>query len=257
MQNPLRQKFQSREPAYGFWVSLESPSLTEIAATMGIDWVCIDLEHGHLDYKELVDHLRAVRGTETAVLVRVPELQVTMIKRALDLGAHGVIVPNIQSAEEAQHAVQYAKYPPQGVRGIGGERAVRWGLLSADYLATANAETLVIPLIESREAVESIDSILEVDGVEAIYLGLSDMSASYGYPGQWEAPGIPEIVQTLLTKTAQKGVAAGILARTPEETLQRTDEGFSFVCLGSDTSLLIRALREYRAALGLPTEPHY
>lgn len=244
MQNPLRKKLQSKQPCYGLWVSLESPTITEIAATMGLDWVCVDMEHGHLDYQELVDHLRAVRGTDTAVVARVPELQVTYIKRALDLGAHGVIVPNIHTPEEARLAVQYAKYPPTGVRGIGGERAVRWGLESADYLSTANEETLVIPLIESRTAVENIDQILATPGIETIYLGLADMSATYGYPGQWEAPGVKEAVARVLQSAESHGVTSGILARDRGEIASRLAEGFSLVCIGSDTSLLIGAIRE-------------
>lgn len=244
MQNPLRKKLQAKHPCYGLWVSLESPTITEIAATMGLDWVCVDMEHGHLDYQELVDHLRAVRGTETCVLARVPELQVTYIKRALDLGAHGVIVPNIHTPEEAALAVQYGKYPPMGVRGIGGERAVRWGLESAEYLATANAETLVVPLIESQMAVENIDAILATPGIETIYLGLADMSATFGYPGQWEAPGVKEAVAKVLAVADSRGIATGILARNKEEIASRVTEGFSLVCVGSDTGLLIGAIRE-------------
>ncbi len=257
MHNPLRQKLHAKKTCYGLWVSLESPTITEIAATLGLDWVCIDTEHGSLDYKEVIDHLRAARGSDTAVIVRVPELQVTMLKRALDLGAHGVIVPAISTAEEAEAAIQYGKYPPRGVRGIGGERAVRWGLFSQEYLKAANEETLVIPLIESRTAVENIDAILETPNLEALYLGLADMSASYGYPGQWDAPGIPEHTQTVCQKALAKGIAPGILARNPIEAESRVAQGFQWVCLGSDTGLLIDGIKERMAAVGLPIIPRY
>lgn len=257
MQNPLRQKLRNKHICYGLWVSLESPTITEIAATLGLDWVCIDAEHGSLDYKEIIEHIRAARGSETAVIVRVPELQVTMLKRALDIGAHGVIVPAINTAAEAEAAVQYGKYPPRGVRGIGGERAVRWGIFSQEYLASANEETLVIPLIESRAAVENIDAILETPNLEAIYLGLADMSASYGYPGQWDAPGIPEHTQAVCQKALAKGAAPGILARNPAEAEARAAQGFQWICLGSDTGLLIDGIKERMKALELPLSPRY
>ncbi len=257
MQNPLRAKIRNRQTAYGMWVSLESPTITEIAATLGLDWVCIDTEHGHLDYKEVIDHLRAARGSDTAVIVRVPELQVTMLKRALDIGAHGVIVPTINTAEEAETAIQYGKYPPRGVRGIGGERAVRWGLFSETYLREANAETMVIPLIESRSAVENIDAILETPNLEALYLGLGDMSASYGYPGNWDAPGLAEHTQTVCQKALAKGIAPGILARNPAEAQARAAQGFQWICLGSDTGLLINGIKEQMSTLGLSITPRY
>lgn len=257
MHNPLRQKLRNQQTCYGLWVSLESPTITEIAATLGLDWVCIDMEHGSLDYKEVAEHLRAARGSDTAVIARVPELQVTMLKRALDLGAHGVIVPAINTAAEAEAAIEYGKYPPRGVRGIGGERAVRWGMFSQEYLQTANEETMVIPLIESRSAVENIEAILATPNLEAIYLGLADMSASYGYPGQWDAPGIPEHTRAVCQKALAQGVAPGILARNSAEAEARAAQGFQWICLGSDTGLLIEGIKERMTAAGLPVAPRY
>src|SRR3982750_463656 len=123
----FRQKLASDQPVYGLWVTLESASITEMAVALGLDWVVIDAEHGHLDWKEIVEHLRAAVRSDTVCLVRVAELSIGLIKRALDVGADGVVVPWVESAEQLKDAVRYALYPPEGVRGIGGERATCWG----------------------------------------------------------------------------------------------------------------------------------
>jgi 2-keto-3-deoxy-L-rhamnonate aldolase RhmA len=218
--------------------------VTEIAVTLGLDWVCVDMEHGHLGFREVLEHLRAVRGSDTAALVRVPEIEQSAIKRALDLGAHGVLLPLIRGRADVERGMAFGRYPPQGVRGIGGERAVRWGLGSAEYLAGANEETLIIPLIETREAAEEIDDILDVPGLEAIFFGPADLSASYGYRGEWEGPGIAELLLDIRAKAAERGLAAGVMGRSVEDAAQRAAQGFRLVGLGSDAGLLIRALTE-------------
>src|SRR5205814_4563278 len=132
------QRFRDKETAYGLWVTVESPSITEVAVALGLDWVCIDMEHGHQDFNEVIGHLRAVRGLDTAALVRVPGIEMSAIKRALDMGAHGVIVPYVQSLEDVETAFRYGKYPPRGVRGVAGDRCVKWGLGWQDYLTCAD-----------------------------------------------------------------------------------------------------------------------
>lgn len=250
MRNPLRRRLQNRETAYGLWVTVESPSITECAVALGLDWVCIDMEHGHQGFDDVIHHLRAVRGSNTAALVRVPGIEMSAIKRALDMGAHGVIVPYAQNSAEVETAFRYGRYPPRGVRGVSGDRAVQWGLGAADYLACADEETLIIPLIETRGAVEEIDAILETPGLEAIFFGPADMSASYGFLGEWEGPGIAAQILDVRARAEAKGIAAGIMARSVEDSVQRRDQGFGMVALGADMSLLIRALRANMAALG-------
>jgi 2-keto-3-deoxy-L-rhamnonate aldolase RhmA len=250
MRNRLRQRFRDKETTYGLWVSVESPSITEVAVTLGLDWVCIDMEHGHLDFHDVMDHLRAVRGSQTSALVRVPGIEMSAIKRALDMGAQGVIVPYARSQEEVEAAFRYGRFPPRGVRGVSGDRAVQWGLGAGDYLACADEETLIIPLIETRGAVEDMDAILETPGLEAIFFGPADMSASYGYLGEWEGPGVAEHILDVRARAEAKGIAAGILSRSVEDSLLRRDQGFRMVGLGTDMMLLIRALRENLEALG-------
>ena len=250
MRNRLRQRFRDKETTYGLWVTVETPAITEAAVTLGLDWVCIDMEHGHQDFHEVMNHLRVVRGSETSALVRVPGIELSAIKRALDMGAHGVIVPYARNHEEVEAAFSYGRYPPRGIRGVSGDRAVKWGLGSKDYLDCADEETLIIPLIETRGAVEDIDAILDVPGLEAIYFGPADMSASYGYLGEWEGSGVAERILAVREKAEAKGIAAGVLSRSVEDSLRRRDQGFDMVGLGADMSLLIRALRENLDALG-------
>src|SRR5262245_33103135 len=190
--NVLKEKLARHQATLGLWVTFESPSITEIAAELGYDWVVIDAEHGHLDFKEVLDHIRAVRNSSTTPLVRIQEIEQGLIKRMLDIGAAGLLVPQITCASEVEQAVRFAKYPPQGIRGVGGERATHWGMQLADYTRVANDEVMVIPLIETVAAGESIDAILAVPGVDAIYFGPADYSASAGFLGQWEGPGVAE-----------------------------------------------------------------
>ena len=119
----LRAKLAADQPTYGLWITLESASITEIAVALDLDWVVIDAEHGHLDWKEILEHLRATVRSDTVALVRIAELNAGLIKRALDIGADGVVVPWIESAEQLQQAIAFAKYPQEGIRGIGAERA--------------------------------------------------------------------------------------------------------------------------------------
>src|SRR5258707_240931 len=123
----LRQQLASDNPVYGLWVTLESASITEMAVALGFDWVVIDAEHGHLDWKDILDHVRATVRSDTVALVRIAELNIGLIKRVLDIGADGVVVPWIETVEQLRQAVAFARYPPRGRRGIGGERATCWG----------------------------------------------------------------------------------------------------------------------------------
>jgi 2-keto-3-deoxy-L-rhamnonate aldolase RhmA len=256
LRNPLRQHLKDGGTTYGLWVTLESPAVTEIAVTLGLDWVCIDMEHGHLGFREVLEHVRAVRGSATAALVRVPEIGESPIKRALDLGAHGVLLPLIRHPSDVEAGFSYARYPPCGVRGVGGERAVKWGLGLQDYLACANEETLVIPIIETCPAAEEIDTILAVPGLEAIFFGPADLSASHGHLGAWEAPGIAELILSIREKAAARGIAAGLVSRSIEDAVRRRNQGFRMVGLGADTGLLIRSLMELLRRLRGDATPH-
>jgi 2-keto-3-deoxy-L-rhamnonate aldolase RhmA len=249
--NHLKQKLQQNAVTLGLWVTLESPTITEIAVTLGLDWVCIDAEHGHLDFKEIVDHIRATRHSGTTALVRIQEIEQGLIKRMLDIGAEGILVPQVTSASEVESAVRFAKYPPRGIRGVGGERATQWGLGLKTYTRSADQETLVIPLIETVAAARDIDNILALPGVDAIFLGPADFSASSGYLGEWEGPGVADQLLVMKDKARARGLACGVMATDVKNAVLRRDQGFRMIGLGADTGLLIRATVEAMTALGV------
>lgn len=256
MNEAFRQMLDRDETAYGLWVTSEASSVTEIAGVLGLDWICVDMEHGYLDYRDIQGHLTAARGTNLTVLVRPPSQELEPIKRALDVGAHGVIVPLINTAEEARAASQHVYYPPIGRRGIGGERSVTWGLELEDYVRNANKDLLFVPMIETQTGYENLDDIMSVEGVEAIFLGPGDLSASRGAVGDWEGPGVAEINLDILKRARGRGIHAGIVARGTDEAMMRRDQGFGMVALGSDVGLLIRQIRSMTQALDRDTQHH-
>ena len=242
--NALIRKRASGDATHGLWVTLESPTISEIGVALGFDWVVIDAEHGHLDLKEVVEHLRATERSSTTSLVRISEIQIGLIKRVLDIGAAGIVVPQVTGPEDVELAVRYAKYPPWGLRGVGGERSTLWGLELKETTTRANAETMVIPLIENMQASENIDAILEVKGIDAIFFGPADFSASAGHLGEWEGPGIAERILAIKDKANAKGLPVGVMTTSIDDAHMRREQGFRMLGLGADTGFLIRAARE-------------
>lgn len=248
--NLLKQKLARGQTTLGLWVTLESPTITEIAVTLGLDWVVIDAEHGHLDFKEILEHVRVTSNTPTTALVRIQEIEQGLIKRVLDIGADGILVPQVYSADEVKQAVRFAKYPPWGIRGVGGERATGWGLSLRAYTQVANQETMLIPLMETVAAGAAIETILDIPGVDAIYFGPADYSSSAGHLGEWEGPGVAEQLLQIKDRIRARGVACGIASTDVTNAVQRRDQGFQMVGIGSDTGLLIRSATGAITALG-------
>ncbi len=245
----FRQKLARDEPVYGLWVTLESASITEMAVALGLDWVVIDAEHGHLDWKDIVEHIRASVRSDTVVLVRIAELNLGLIKRALDIGADGVVVPWVESVEQLGQAVAYSRYPPDGVRGMGGERATGWGRCFAEHVAEANEHVLVVPIIETVRAGKNLPSMLAVDGVELFFFGPADYSATAGYPGQWEGPGVAAELLALKDMVRRAGKRCGVITTGPGDLAARRRQGFQMLGLGLDAGLLIRSLLDSLAAV--------
>ena len=241
--NPLRKKLKDGRTTYGMWITLECPNVTEAAAELGIDWVVIDMEHGHLHWGDVVNHLRVLSKTETASIVRVPELRRETIQRSLDIGAQGIIIPMVGTAGDLEQAFAFGRYPLRGVRGVGGERCVKWGLEKDEYLKIANDETMLIPLLETRGAVENFDAILNVPGLEAIFFGPADMSASYGHLGQWEGGHVAETIQKLREKAFSRGIVSGVLARDSGEAVNRRKQGIRMIGIGADVNLMMQSIR--------------
>jgi 2-keto-3-deoxy-L-rhamnonate aldolase RhmA len=244
MKNPLRAKLAAGGPTYGVWVTLQDPTVTEIIAELGADWICVDMEHGSLDYKDVVAHARAARGSGVAVVTRIPATTVDTVKRALDLGVDGIIMPLVRSAADVEEGFRFARYPGRGIRGVGGERAVHWGLRLQDYLAVADRETLVIPLIETRQASEDFENIVTVEGLEAIFFGPADLSSSFGHLGHWEGPGIAEDILRITRIAQAHKVAAGLMALDENDVARRGEQGFQMIGLGADVGFLAKPLKE-------------
>lgn len=246
----LRRKLAADTPVFGMWVTLEAPSITEMAVALGLDWVVIDAEHGHLDWKEIVEHLRATVRSDTVALVRIAELNVGLIKRALDLGADGVVVPWIETAEQMEEAVRFARYPLEGTRGIGAERATAWGQCLAEHVTEANEHVLVVPILESVGAAANVGAICAVDGAELLFFGPADFSSTAGYRGQWEGPGVAEQILRMKDVIRAAGKHCGLLATSNDNLLERQLQGFRMIGLGMDAGLLLRSLRAALAAVG-------
>jgi 2-keto-3-deoxy-L-rhamnonate aldolase RhmA/quercetin dioxygenase-like cupin family protein len=246
----LRRQLAADRPAFGMWITLESPSVTEMAVALGVDWVLIDAEHGHLDWNDICAHIRATVRSETVALVRLSELNIALVKRALDLGADGIVIPWIETAEQLRQAVAFARFPPQGLRGIGGERATGWGQCFVEHAQEANDHVLVVPMIESVKAGQNIESLAAVDGVELFLIGPADFSSTAGFRGQWEGPGVAEQLLTIKDKIRAAGKHCGLIATSNDNLQQRVEQGFRLPVLGVDTSFLLRGLHGALATVG-------
>ena len=249
----LRKKLASDVPTYGLWVTLEAPSITEIAVALGLDWVVIDAEHGHLDWKEIVEHLRATVRSNTVALVRIASLDSALIKRALDIGADGIVIPWVESADQFREAVSFARYPTEGTRGIGAERATCWGQCFVEHTSEANEHVLVVPIIETIRTARQVPLMTQVEGAELFFFGPADFSATAGYRGQWEGPGVAEQILSMKDVIRRAGKHCGVIATSESDLSTRTEQGFRMIGMGIDTGLLIRSLRSALSSANRPT----
>lgn len=240
----LRQKLNQNEPMYGLWVTLESASITEMAVALGLDWVVIDAEHGHLDWKDINSHIRAALRSDTVVLVRIAERSTILSKRALDIGADGIMIPWMEKVEEVEEAVRDCRYPPEGRRGIGGERATAWGQCLSEHAAEANENVLIVPLIESIAAIPNVATMCEVDGIDLFFFGPADFSSTAGFRGQWEGPGVAEQILKLKDTINAAGKHCGVISTSTQNLTDRLDQGFRMLALGMDSGLLLRSLHQ-------------
>lgn len=245
----FRKKLHADEPVFGLWVTLESASICEMAVALGLDWVVIDAEHGHLDWKEILEHVRAAVRSDTVVLVRLAELNAGLVKRALDTGADGVVIPWIETPEQLQQAVAFAHYPPAGRRGIGAERATGWGQCFAEHVTESEANVLVVPIIESVTGGRNVGALLDVPGVDVFFFGPADYSATAGFPGQWEGPGVADAIVAAKDEIRARGKQCGVVATGNENLIERREQGFRMLGLGLDAGLLLRSLHESLAVV--------
>lgn len=225
-------------------------AISEILGSQGFDWILVDLEHGQIDLETAGNLFAAIRGSGATALARVPGNDQSFIKRVLDAGAEGVMVPLVNSPEEALTAVRSCRYPPEGVRGLGPGRASLYGLGMLEYAEKANDETLVMIQAEHIDAVRRIDGILGVPGIDILFVGPFDLACSMGH---MDDPGHPEVesaIELLLAAALKAGVVPGIFCAGPEAAARRIRQGFRFVALGLDSFYLDAGAKAARAALG-------
>lgn len=250
MTQNFRARLQSGDTLLGTMVTLASPSAAELLAGLGFDWLFVDGEHGPLETGELLSLLQVI-GDRTAAIVRIPAPDATAIKKVLDLGAHGVIVPQVNTPEQAQAMVQAARYAPEGTRGVGLARAHGYGLGFQDYVATANDRVAVILQAEHIEAVRNIDAIVQTDGLDAILLGPYDLSASMGLMGQVDHPKVLQAIDRVTEACLAANIPLGYFGVTADAVKPYIERGYRLIVAGVDTLLLgaaaqrlLKSLRE-------------
>ena len=246
----IRDRVLSGEWMGGTFLNLGSSVTAEIAAKAGFDWLLIDIEHGMGDRQEVLAQLQAVEASPAAPVVRIAWNDPVLFKRVLDLGTSGVMVPYVNSAEEARRAAAAMRYPPEGVRGVARlNRACAFGPSFTEYFKSANSNLLTVVQIETTAAIESCPKIAAVDGVDVLFVGPLDLSVSLGVPDQFGHPAMQEALAKVAQACRGAGKAAGILVATEEQLAQVKALGFTFVALGSDGGVVVREMRALAGTL--------
>jgi 2-keto-3-deoxy-L-rhamnonate aldolase RhmA len=239
--NRLKRDLAAGKICLGATITINSPVIAELMSHIGLDWLWFETEHTSVSVEGVLTMLQATNGADISTVVRVPWNDKTMIKRVLDTGPDGIIVPLVNSAEEARAAVRAMKYPPVGERGAGLSRAQTYGLNMGEYLGTANDEVMTILMIEHVDAVESIDEILAVEGVDSVMIGALDLSGSMGMLGETSDPKVEEAIQTVLSACKAAGMPCGIITSS-EQANERIAQGFTNLIIGLDVLFLGSAI---------------
>jgi 2-keto-3-deoxy-L-rhamnonate aldolase RhmA len=243
-------------PPIGTWISSASPIVAEAIGYAGFDWGVVDMEHTSLDVMDVVQMLQAISATKMVPIVRLPWNDMVMVKRVLDAGATTLLFPFIQNADEARRAVAATRYPPEGVRGMAGmSRASKFGT-TPNYLRTANAGIGVIVQLETSQSVQRLEEIAAVDGVDAVFIGPADLSASMGYVGQFTHPAVLGLMSQAAQRCKAIGKPVGTLGSAPDVIAQYRAAGFDFMAVGSDLGLMMRGAQAVVSALRTPDSEH-
>lgn len=249
----IKEKLAKGQPSIGTWMSMAHPSIAEIYAMAGYDWVVIETEHTAIDVSEAFQLIIAIQQRGSIPLVRLAGIDPIQAKAVLDSGAAGVIVPMVNTKADAELAVSMCKYPPQGTRGVGLARAQGYGKDFDSYVTNANEHTLVIVQIEHIDAVNNIDDILSVPGIDGTFIGPYDLSMSLGVPGQLSHPSVVAAKEKVLKAVLAKKLAAGIHYVQPstaeEDCAAGIKEGYTFIAVGTDILFLGDNARKLHAAV--------
>ncbi len=241
MKNPLKEKLNRGEAVIGTFVGIGHPDVAEWLSRLGFDWLLLDGEHSPISLETLQVMMQGMNGSTCVPLVRPQWNDPVIIKRVLDVGAYGVLIPWVNSKEQAEQAVSACKYPPQGLRGFGPRRA---GMFDPDYFSTANDEILVTVQIETGEALKNLDDIMAVPGIDACYIGPYDLSVSLGFgvPPKWDEPRYMAAIDRVLEVAARHGKPAGMFANM-DNIEWALEKGFRFNSVDNDDIFLLRGAR--------------
>lgn len=242
----LKQKLRSGAVTIGSWIAIGHPAIAEIMAKAGFDWLTVDLEHSTISTQEAGELIRVIALCGVAPLVRLTSNDPNQIKRVMDAGAHGIVVPNVSSPEDAEAAVRGTRYGPRGVRGVGLGRAQGYGATFGDYLKWQEAEPVVLVQIEHRDGVANADAILSIDGVDGFILGPYDLSCSLGLAGRLDAPEVTAAMEAARVAGERVGKPSGIHIVEPDHKKLRgaIDAGFRLIAYSVDFRMLDVAARE-------------
>ena len=251
--NVVKEKLQRGEPSIGTWVSTGNPLVAEVLAHTGFDWLTVDMEHNAIDLENLLACFYAITTTDTVPFVRVPWNDPQILKRVLDIGAYGVVVPNIKTPEEAEMAVQACRYAPEGFRGVGSLRGRLYG--GPDYYEKANEEIAVVLMIEDVEGVRRIAEICNVPGVDALFIGPADLASSLGVPIGYDNPHPDHkaAVRQVLETGKRFNIPVGIHCADADEVNRRIEEGFLWMPIVSDARFLAAAAQSALEQVRIPS----
>jgi 4-hydroxy-2-oxoheptanedioate aldolase len=239
-QNPFKRALRAGKPQIGLWSTLSSSYTVEAVAGAGFDWLLLDSEHSPVDIENLLTQLQAAAPYASHPIVRIPWNDMVNTKRVLDIGAQSLLIPYVQTAEEARSAVASTRYPPAGVRGVAGTtRATRFGRVK-EYAKRAHEEICVLVQVETQSALGSIEAICDVDGVDGVFIGPADLHASMGHAGETANAKVKPLIDDAIRRIRKAGKAPGILTPNEADARHWLECGALFVAVGSDAGILAR-----------------
>ena len=239
----LKQKLKKNQLSIGCWLTISNPLIPEILSPAGFDWFCVDLEHTSITLDKLLPIIISIENQNKTPLVRVGENNPNLIKRVMDCGSHGVIVPNIKNKDEAMQAVSSVKYPPLGSRGVGLFKAQGYGNKFDEYLTWLKNESIVIIQIEHIDAVKNIDEIFSTKGIDGFIIGPYDLSGSMNQPGKFDSKEFSEIINKILKSAKKHGITSGFhsVSSDPLAALKNLKKGYKFFAFSLDAIFLQEA----------------
>jgi 4-hydroxy-2-oxoheptanedioate aldolase len=245
--NAFKRKIRTAEVAWGTWLSAASPTNAELLCAVGYDFMVVDMEHSPIEFPQVVEMLRTIAGSGASAMTRVPWNDMVLVKRALDAGAQTLLLPFVQDAAEARAAVAATRYPPHGVRGVAGmTRASRYGSVD-NYLARAADELCVVVQVETAAALAELPKILEVAGLDSVFVGPSDLAASMGHLGDPLHADVQRALEGAAKTCRAAGKPCGCLGSNPQNAARYRDYGYSWMAVGSDVAMLATRAREWLA----------